>query len=297
MAQEIDPVTQYRPLLFAIAYRMLGSVMDAEDIVQEAFLRWRRAPAEGVASPRAWLSATVTHLCLDHLRSARVRREEYVGPWLPEPLLTDRASDPAEGAALAESVSMAFLVLLETLTPVERAVFLLHDVFGYGYAEIARIVGKGEAACRQLAHRAREHIAERRPRFEPQPERREALTRQFVAACAGGDLGALVATLADDVTVWSDGGGKVNAARKPVHGADKVARFFLNLVRQAPPGFTIRHAEINGQPGLIGEIEGRPLNALALDIADGRVRAIRIVVNPDKLRALVAAPSAGGAAT
>ncbi|MDP9371483.1 MAG: RNA polymerase sigma-70 factor [Chloroflexota bacterium] len=287
--ERAEAFDRHRPLLFAIAYRMLGSVMDAEDLVQETFLRWQRAVedgADGVRSPKAFLSAVITNLCIDHLRSARVQREQYVGPWLPEPLVTERELDVADAAALGESVSLAFLTLLERLTPVERAVFLLHDVFAYDFAEIAPLVGKSAANCRQLARRARAHIAAGRPRFDPSAERRERLTRQFVRACADGDLPALLATLADDITLWSDGGGKVNAARKPIHGADKVTRFLLGILRQAPPGMVVRPAPINGQPGFITYLDGRPYNALALDIVDGRIAAIWIVVNPDKLRAL-----------
>src|SRR4051794_12486942 len=217
-AAQTDEFTNYRPLLFSIAYRMLGVVADAEDMVQETYLRWRRAiegEGEAVGSPKSWLTTVITRLCIDQLRSARARREEYVGPWLPEPLLTDRAPDPAEGAALADSLSLAFLVVLERLNPVERAIFLLHDIFGYDFAEIAPIVGKTAANCRQLARRAREHITKQRPRFAPAPAERERLTRQFIAACTSGDLPGLVATLTADITLQSDGGGKAVAARRP----------------------------------------------------------------------------------
>ena len=284
----VEEFTRHRPLLFAIAYRMLGSVTDAEDVVQDAFLRWQGAVAGGerIESPKAWLSTVTTRLAIDHLRSARVLREEYVGPWLPEPLLAEREPDPADSAALAESLSLAFLVLMERLTPAERAAFLLHDIFGYGYGEIARIVGKGEAACRQLAHRARAHVAAGRPRFGATREQQERLTTSFVRACAEGDLGALVGTLAADVTLWSDGGGKVQAARKPIHGADKVAAFLLGIIRKAPAGFVTRPVQVNGQPGFVAEVDGQPFSVLALDIVDDRIAAVRIVVNPEKLRAL-----------
>jgi RNA polymerase sigma-70 factor (ECF subfamily) len=286
---------EHRPLLFSIAYRMLGSVMDAEDVVQDAFLRWQGAPDAEIESPKAYLSTIVTRLCLDHLRSARVQREQYVGPWLPEPLVTEEAPDVAETSALHESLSMAFLVLLESLTPLERAVFLLHDVFAYDYAEIARIVGKSEANCRQLGHRARDYVAARRPRFDPSVEQQERLTRQFLQACTTGDLPTLVATLADDITLWSDGGGKVRAAPRPIHGADAVGRFVLGILRKAPPELETRPARVNGQPGLVSYVDGEPIGVLLFDIADDLIRALRLVVNPDKLEHL-AGPSAGGPA-
>lgn len=285
MTAQVDEFTRHRPLLFSVAYRMIGLATDAEDLVQETYLRWQAATAAGevVASPKSWLTAVLTRLCIDHLRSARVRREEYVGPWLPEPLITETGPDPAESVALTESLTLAFLVVLESLTPVERAVFLLHDIFAYDFAEIAGIVGKSEANCRQLARRAREHIAERRPRRQAPPEERERLTARFLAACQGDDLPALVATLAEDIVLRSDGGGKAHAARRPLHGSDAVGRFFLGIIRKAPPGTTYRVAEVNGQPGIIAQHDGRPVSVVALDIAEGRVRSIAIVANPDKL--------------
>ncbi|MCA1688304.1 MAG: RNA polymerase sigma-70 factor [Actinobacteria bacterium] len=282
---------RHRPLLFSIAYRMLGSVMDAEDVVQEAFLRWQRASEAEVRSPKAYLSAVVTRLSIDQLRSARARREEYVGPWLPEPLPTGPAPDTA---AVDESLSMAFLVLLESLNPTERAVFLLREVFDYDYEEISHLVGKSEANCRQIARRARDSVAARRPRFERSPEQEERLVERFVEACASGDLEGLVSLLSDDITVWSDGGGRVAAARRPIHGPDRVARFFLGLVSKAPPTFVASPVRINGGPGIVGYAGGRPLNVLAFDVADGRIRAIRIVVNPEKLRAVPALPDEKG---
>ena len=285
---QMDAIVEHRPLLFGIAYRMLGSAADAEDAVQETFLRWHRAMAAGTAveAPKAWLAQTVTRVCLDELKSARVRREQYVGPWLPEPLVAGAEPDVAEVAGLADTLSTAFLVLLETLTPKERAVFLLHDVFGYDYAAIADIVGESEAYCRQLAKRARAHVEARRPRFTASPEQQERLTERFLRAVTEGDLPTLIESLAEDVTVWSDGGGKVNAARKPVIGRDKVVRFFLGLMRLAPEGTAFRLSRVNGQPGIVTYVEGRPHNVVTLDVADGVIRAVYVVVNPDKLRAV-----------
>jgi RNA polymerase sigma-70 factor (ECF subfamily) len=231
---------------------MLGSVMDAEGVVQETFVRWQRAPRAEVRSPRAYLSAVVTRLGVDQLRSAKARREEYVGSWLPEPLPTEPASDVV---GVDESLSMAFLVLLESLNPTERAVFILREVFDHDYEEISGIVGKSEHNCRQIARRPRQSVAARRPRFERSPEQEERLTRQFVEACVSGDMEGLLELLSDDITVWSDGGGKV-AARRPIHGPDRVARFFLGLVGKAPPLFAVRQTWINGQAGIIGYVGG-----------------------------------------
>jgi len=280
----------YRPLLFSIAYRMLGSVMDAEDVVQEAFVRWQGTSEEEVRSPRAYLSAVVTRLCIDQLRSARARREEYVGPWLPEPLPAEAAPDDV---VLDDTLSMAFLVLLESLNPTERAVFLLREVFDYDYAEISRVVGKSEANCRQIARRARRSVAARRPRFERSSGQEERITRRFLEACTSGDMDGLLALLAEDITLWSDGGGKVRAALNPLRGSDRVARFLLGILREAPPDLVVRRARINGQTGLIGYFgDGRPQSAVTLDVADGRIQAIRIIVNPEKLRAIP--PLSGG---
>ncbi len=274
----------HRPLLFSIAYRMLGSVMDAEDVVQEAYLRWQRASEAEIFSPKAYLSAVVTRLCIDQLRSAKAHREEYVGPWLPDPLPTEPAPDVA---AVDESLSMAFLILLESLTPTERAVFILREVFDYDYDEISRLVGKSEENCRQIARRARQSVAARRPRFESSPEQEGRLMESFLDACLGGDMEGLLALLSEDVTLWSDGGGKTRAALNPIHGADKVARFLSGILRKAPPGFVVRRASINGRPGLIGYFEdGRPQSVTTFDVAEGSIRAIRLVVNPEKLQAV-----------
>jgi RNA polymerase sigma-70 factor, ECF subfamily len=288
-----DVYQRLRPLMFSIAYRMLGSVSEAEDIVQEAFLRYHRAgPAD---SPKAFLSAVTTRLCIDHLRSARVRRETYPGQWLPEPLLTDdplltgaAAADPGSLAEQADSLSMAFLLLLERLSPVERAVFLLHDVFGYGYDEVARIVGKGEDNCRQLALRARRHVGEGKPRFEASQRKREELAARFFEAVGHGDMEGLVTMLAEDAVVYGDSGGTRPSWPRPIAGRDNVGRLLAGLAQQIRQvGIVIRPAEINGQPGaLFFDPDGRLVNVFALDIADGRVQTIRSVINPGKLRHL-----------
>ncbi|MDQ3183795.1 MAG: RNA polymerase sigma-70 factor [Actinomycetota bacterium] len=277
---------QHRSLLFSIAYRMLGSVADAEDVVQEAYLRWQESRESEVRSPRSYLSTVVTRLSIDRMRSARARREEYVGPWLPEPLVSEGAEDAGEPTKLDESLSMAFLVLLESLNPVERAVFLLREVFDYDYGEISEIVGKSEANCRQIARRARQSVAARRPRFECSLETEKRLTERFVEACMSGDMEGLLGILSEDVTLWSDGGGKVAAAPYPIYGSEKVARFLVGVLRTVPPGFFAHPARINGEPGVVGFVDGRPTGVVALDVAEDRIHGVRIVVNPDKLRAI-----------
>jgi RNA polymerase sigma-70 factor (ECF subfamily) len=283
--ERLEIFNEHRRLLFSLAYRMLGSVADAEDMVQEAFLRWQAAPEEEIKAPKAYLSTIVTNLCINYLTSARRKREEYVGPWLPEPLITDESQDPMRNIQMADSLSMAFMVLLESLTPTERACFLLREVFDYEYEEIARIVGKAEANCRQMVSRARLHIRERRPRFDVSSEMQTRLTAQFMQACASGDLQGLMSLLAEDATLMSDGGGRVTAARKPIHGADHIARFLTGLIKKAGPGrLHIRPTLVNGQPGFITYWDDRLVNVLSLDIADNQIRAVYIVVNPDKLR-------------
>jgi RNA polymerase sigma-70 factor (ECF subfamily) len=278
-----------RPLLFSIAYRMVGSVSEAEDIVQEAFLRHHRAVRGAdieIHAPKAWLSAVTTRLAIDHLRSARVRRETYVGPWLPEPLITDPGPDPSERAELSDSLSMAFLTVLESLSPVERAVYLLREIFGYGYDDIAHVVDRSEDNCRQLATRARRHVEAHRPRFAVAPERQEELTERFMYAVETGDADALVALLAEDAVAYTDGGGKVRAAPRPIVGREKVARFLTVTVRRgaAETPFTVHAAAVNGRPGrLIVAEDGTVLGVLELDISDDRIRAVNIVSNPDKL--------------
>ncbi|MCB0212382.1 MAG: RNA polymerase sigma-70 factor [Anaerolineae bacterium] len=281
---DVAQFDNYRPLLFSIAYRMLGSQMEAEDIVQECFLRWQTVSTAEVQSTKAYLTSIVTRLCIDHLRSAKVKRETYIGSWLPEPLIAEQPPGTDSSVALAESLSMAFLVLLESLTPIERAAFLLREVFDYDYAEIAAMIDKSEANCRQLVRRARQHISNRRPRFDPTPEQQERLTVQFMETCLQGDMPGLLNLLADDITVWSDGGGKVAAARRPIFGADRVAHFFITLTGKVPDNVITKAAWINGQPGLISYFNGRPENVLIMDIADDRIQTIYAIRNPDKLQ-------------
>jgi RNA polymerase sigma-70 factor (ECF subfamily) len=286
---EDNGYSSLRPLLFSIAYRMLASVSEAEDAVQDAFLRYQRALAEGaeIVSPKAYLSTVVTRLAIDRLRSARARRETYVGEWLPEPLLTDD-DDPARHAEEADSLSMAFLLLLERLTPVERAVYLLHDVFGYGYDEVAAIVDKGEANCRQLALRARNHIASEKPRFDASRKQRDELAARFLAAVTNGDVDSLVDMLAADVVVHGDGGGKAPQWAAPIVGAERVARLLAGIGAQLREfGIAVERHGVNGQPGAVFlDREGRLINVWSLDIADGAVQTVRSVINPDKLRHL-----------
>jgi RNA polymerase sigma-70 factor (ECF subfamily) len=284
---------EYRPLMFSIAYRMTGSVGDAEDIVQDAYVRLTGALRDGIRieTPKAYLATVTTRLAISFLRSARVRREAYVGAWLPEPLIAAEQGpydDPAEHAEMSDSLSMAFLVLLEALSPTERAVFLLHEVFGYDFAEIAEITGKSEVNCRQIASRARRHIEAGKPRFDASREQRDEVARRFFEAVGGGDLGALLTLLAPDVVTIGDGGGKGQAVREPLHGPERVARFMLGLFRRAQKEGTYGvPTVVNDQPGaVIYDAEGRVVSVLSLDIAGGLVQAVRSVVNPDKLHHL-----------
>jgi RNA polymerase sigma-70 factor (ECF subfamily) len=275
---------ELRPLLFAIAYRILASVSEAEDAVQETWLRYAATPAQP-ASTRAFLAAVVTRISIDVLRSARVRRERYVGPWFPEPVLADPYQDPERSAELADSLSMAALLLLERLSPLERAVFVLREVFGFGFGEIAAAVGRSEAACRQLAVRARRHMDAGRPRFQADRRERDELARRFFGAFREGDVDELRDLLAADVEMVGDSGGKAPRWARAVTGADKVARVLAGLVAPfARIGGTVEPHEVNGQPGaILRDRDGKVINTLALDILDGRVQTIRSVQNPDKL--------------
>ena len=283
-----------RPLLFSIAYRMTGSVGEAEDLVQETYVRVHTAEKEGtqIESRRAYSCAVVSRLAIDYLRSARVRREEYVGEWLPEPIVTDRTADPEQHAELSDSLSMAFLVLLERLTPPERAVLLLRDVFGFGFDEVAELIDKSEAACRQLAVRAREKVQDGKPRFETSVEKRWALAERFFAAIEQGDTEGLADMLAEDVVLYGDGGGKAPARREPLRGMSETARFLAAFSPRADrEGWTLTLVDVNGQPGAVVQSgDGAIVAVVSLDVAMDKVQAVRAVVNPDKLSHLAEAP-------
>ncbi|KUJ36797.1 RNA polymerase sigma-70 factor [Streptomyces sp. MI02-2A] len=284
---KVEEFEELRPLLFSIAYRILGSVGEAEDAVQESWLRFDASPTRPT-SLKAFLSATVTRIAIDVLRSARVRREQYVGPWFPEPLLSDPYEDPARAAELADSVSVAALLLLERLSPLERSVFVLREVFAFGFDEIAAAVGRSEAACRQLLVRGRRHMRDGRPRFEADRQERQMLATRFFDALREGDVHGLQDLLAADVSMVGDGGGKAPQLAKAVSGADKVARLLASVFPlMARIDVTFRQAEVNGQPGAIfRDRDGRVLHTLALEVAEGQIQTIRSVINPDKLRHL-----------
>jgi RNA polymerase sigma-70 factor (ECF subfamily) len=278
----------YRPLMFSIAYRMLGSATEAEDIVQDAYLRYQSSDVEAIVSPKAFLSTVVTRLCLNQLESAHNQRESYIGPWLPEPVLTpvDDLSTPAQVAELHESISMAFLTLLEQLSPLERAVLLLRQVFDYEYAEIAEMLGKEEAACRQIFSRARKHLSEGRPRFKPSEEAHRQILGQFVQAATTGELDGLMQVVADDVLLWADGGGKARgAALHPLHGREAVGRFVLGSTQRAGLTLTPEFAEVNGEPSVIIRVDdGSVLLVLSISVEGEQVSEIRVIGNPDKLK-------------
>jgi RNA polymerase sigma-70 factor (TIGR02957 family) len=288
MTEHEQLLDELRPVAFAIAYRMLGSVSEAEDVVQEALLRVHQAlqAGEQIASPRAYAATVTTRLAINELRSARARRERYVGEWLPEPIITDDPEDPARHAETADSLSMAMLVLLESLSPEQRVVLLLHDVFDYGYPEIAPIVGKSEDNVRQLATRARRHVEQRRPRFQATREQRDELARRFFQATEQGDLAGLEALLAHDVELTGDGGGKVPALARSLRGRSRVARTVINYFRMVAsiPGVLMRYVEVNGGPGAVYlDPQQRVIGVVALDIARGQITGINGIVNPDKL--------------
>jgi RNA polymerase sigma-70 factor (ECF subfamily) len=276
----------FRPLMFSIAYRMLGSATEAEDIVQEAYLRYQAAAPGSIASPKAFLSTIVTRLCLNQLQSARAQRETYIGPWLPEPIFTetDERANPSHQAEMHDSISFAFLALLEELSPLERAVFLLREVFDYEYDEIATILSKDPAACRQVFSRAKKHVAEGRPRFAPAPEAQRRLLSQFLEATRAGDLDGLMALLAEDVVMWADGGGKARgAAIHPLHGRQAVAQFVLASTRFLPQGGQAELAAVNGELAMILRDGGKAFAVISLLAGEGGVREVRAVGNPDKL--------------
>jgi len=280
-----DPFTSHRGMLFSVAYDILGSVADAEDVVQETWLRWSAGDRSDVAEPRSYLARIAARLALNRLRTIRALRESYPGPWLPEPLLTspDVGTQVAERAERGREISIAMLVVLETLSPAERAVFVLREVFGMPHDEIAAILDRTEPAVRQLAHRAREHVHARRPRFDTDPDEHRQVTERFLAACYSGDVRGLIELMAPDVVLTSDGGGRAKAARRPVAGADKVARLLVAITRDGLADLDVRLASINGQAGLIAQAGSTPTVVALADVADGLVRRIYIFANPDKL--------------
>ncbi|MET7287293.1 RNA polymerase sigma-70 factor [Streptomyces sp. NPDC005573] len=285
----IDAFEENRPLLMGVAYRMLGRVADAEDVVQDAWLRWSRAERGEVREPRAYLVRITTRLAIDRLRQVKVRDEAYVGPWLPEPYVTDfgdTVPDTADRVLLADSVSLAVLVVLESLSPLERAVFVLREAFGYPYAEIATLLDRGEPAVRQLAGRARRHVEERRPRYEVDPAQRRDLTERFLAAAAEGDLGGLMALLAPDARLVGDSGGKAKAPVRILHSADKVGRFLAGVARKGVPGLSFRFIEVNGGLAVLALADGEPDSVFQVDIADGLITTVYAIRNPEKIRSL-----------
>ncbi|MEV5341678.1 RNA polymerase sigma-70 factor [Streptomyces sp. NPDC052676] len=285
-----DLFEEHRPLLLGVAYRMLGRVADAEDVVQDTWLRWAGADRSAVRETRAYLVRVTTRLAIDRLRQIKARGETYVGPWLPEPYVTayeDTVPDAAERAVLADSVSLAVLVVLESLSPLERAVFVLREAFGYPYAEIAALLDRGEPAVRQMAARARKHVDERRPRYDVDPAQRRDLTERFLTAAAEGDLTGLMALLAPDVRLVGDSGGKSRAPLRVIESADKVGRFLIGAAEQRGP-VSFRPAEINGGPAVVVLDGDRVDSVLQVDVLDGRVQSVYIIRNPDKLRSLPA---------
>lgn len=275
-----------RPRLRALAYRMLGTLGDAEDAVQDTYLRWHRTDRSIVRTPQAWLVSACTRICIDRLRRVRTERAAYIGPWLPEPMIVETQDSPA----LDDTLSLAFLVVLERLSPSERAAWLLHEAFEHDYAEIARALDKSEAACRQLVSRARQHLKEARPRFAPDRAAADGLAGRFLQACIANDRAALMDLLAFNAEAWTDGGGKVRSALNVIVGADRVMRFILGIMGKQPADLQLRPVRINGMPSLIGYVHGTPCHTFSLDIVDGRVAGVYIVRNPDKLRHLQPMP-------
>lgn len=289
---ETDVFEEHRPVLLGVAYRMLGRVADAEDVVQEAWLRWTNADRSEVREPRGYLVRITTRLAIDRLRQVKARGETYIGPWLPEPYVTDfgdTVPDTAERAVLADSVSLAVLVVLESLSPLERAVFVLREAFGYPYAEIAGMLDRGEAAVRQLAGRARKHVDERRPRYEVDPVQRRDLTERFLAAAAEGDLEGLMSLLAPDVRLVGDSGGKAKAPVRVLESADKVGRFLVGVAQKGVAEVSFRFLEVNGGPAVLVRSGDKPDSVFQVDVVDGRIQAVYIIRNPDKLTSLATA--------
>lgn len=280
--EKVEIFDKHRSRLFGIAYRMLGTRDDAEDIVQEAYIRWHKADNEEIESPEAWLVTVTTRLSIDRLRKASAERESYIGPWLPEPILT--GPSPEENAELASNLSLAFMTLLERLSPVERAVFLLHDIFDCAYSEIARITDKSEAAVRQMIHRARDRVRNDRPRFEANEAERSRLIRKFTKAAFAGDQQTLLSLFADDVALTSDGGGIVNAARRTVYGAKRLTNLYTTAIAKNSDRLKARLVNINGETGVLEYADGEPFSVSAFTFKDGRITAIYRVMNPEKLK-------------
>jgi RNA polymerase sigma-70 factor (ECF subfamily) len=283
----VESFETYRTYLFSIAYRMLGSAMDAEDMVQEAYLRYQATPPETIRSLKAYLTTILTRLCMDQLKLARHKREVYVGPWLPEPILaaeTPETTDPEKRVDMAESIALAFLVLLEQLQPFERAVFLLRESFDYEFAEIADMLGKSEAACRRSFSRAKQHLKEHRPRFPASRETHQQLLTGFVQAVEQGDMSTLTSLLAEDVVLWADGGGKrKQAVLRPIHGPDAVARMARGTMRNLPEGYSVSFAAVNGLPSLIVRIHDQVFAVLSIEVEANQIRTVYVIANPDKL--------------
>lgn len=293
MDQRTATFQQHRPRLYGIAYRMLGSRADAEDMLQEAYLRWHRTDFDRVQAPEAWLTTTMTRLCIDRLRAARTEREAYVGPWLPEPLVGEEIPPPDRQSELASDLSVAFLVVLERLAPEERAAFLLHEVFDCDYPEVARILGKNETTCRQIVHRARERVHRDRPRFQVSEAARTRLLDRFMAALQAQDHDALLALFAEDATWTSDGGGKAKAARKVVQGAARLARFAIGVRRRYLSRVTQRVVSINGESGLLVCFDGKPVSLISIDTDGVHILAVYAVLNPDKLKGIASSLACG----
>lgn len=287
-----DPHTERfeteRRRLTGLAYRMLGSLGDAEDVVQDAWLRWRGAAGQQIERPAAWLTRTVSRLCIDRARRLKARREDYVGPWLPEPIVVEQPDDMARRFETAEAVSLALLRVLETLTPMERAAFLLHDVFDADYGEVAAALRTSPVNARQLASRARRRLAEARPRFTASEDDRRRLVERFARTVETGDLEGLAGLLSEEAVLWSDGGGLAKAARNPIRGPDRIARFLLGLAAKRPEGFTLAPAVVNGEPGFLGRLHGRPFLVMGFRVSGDRLAEIMVVLNPEKLRGVAA---------
>jgi len=284
----IDAFLEHRSLLFSIAYRMLGSVAEAEDAVQDTFLRWQSVAdkKEKIRSSKAWLVAAVTRLSIDRLRSAQRQREQYIGVWLPEPLMATTIDSHNQAGALADSISTAFMVMLETLTPEERAVFIFREAFDYNYNEVSAIVGKSEANCRQIARRAKEHLSQPARRCPVDPAQAETLVQQFLSACRDGDVASLMTVLAEDSTLMSDGGGRVRAALRPIQGAERIARFLFGIQKNIPSDAEFRLENFNGGKGILVVSAGIPISVLTFSVSGGQIAGIYIISNPQKLRHL-----------